>query len=57
MGCLPLFAELAQQIGGVARSAEGVDQSLRSSEIRTLLDSTQGGESGNPSVPPGHLPY
>ena len=35
-GCLPLFAELAQQIGGVAQSAEGVAKSLRSSEIRTL---------------------
>ena len=35
-GCLPLFAELAQQIGGVAQRAEGVAKSLRSSEIRTL---------------------
>ena len=36
--CLPLFAQLAEQIGGVARSAEGVAQSLRSSEIQLLSD-------------------
>ena len=34
--CLPLFAELAEQIGGVAQRAEGVAESLRSSETQLL---------------------
>jgi len=54
--CLRSFAE---QIGGVVQRAEGVAKSLRSSEIRLLFlpFSPQSGESGNPSVPLGHLPY
>ena len=56
-GCLPLFAELAQQIGGVAQRAEGLPNHCGAVKSALCLFSPHDGESGNPSVPLGHLPY
>ena len=58
LACLPLFAQLAEQIGGVARSAEGVANhcgAVKSSFYPIVF--TANGECGNPSGSSTHLPY